>query len=427
VAKNRPEKRKKFKNRKNHFLLQTFSTKFLPKMNTPTQPIVTSWFKGCPDCLADEYKCDCETCYMCGDQYNKRVERQRGNNKGLCPYHFDAEFSEGEPISDSDTDDISEELDSEPEFVPVALADSPKPSGRMAPFFDPVSGYVHYPKRISYSQELEDLMDQAMWDEIDTRMKKPSLSASAMFPTPDIWRKEAPVYHAGLTPGDGSGRVNRGVRWHLVERGRTGVQCVLNMIECTWLPKEIKWIIFHFLGRQHKVSKMTPLANSLFFNIVAHFEERYERHVYADTLAFGDPVLDGWEFSTLFYGTTSACLRCGEIKPEQRSQLLMRGTCYLCAEYGLCADPEEEHNPFNGVRYIIRRGKAGPTGILAVFCPEPGNAWVGQPDRKTVRFRFQGHAVTGLFDSVEFPPLEHPEWLAMTSVEMANQNKTILE
>lgn len=65
---------------------------------------------SCPICLSDKEECDCETCYICGDQYNNKEEKKRGNNKGLCSYHFNIEFLKIEPDDLPEKRNLSAEL-----------------------------------------------------------------------------------------------------------------------------------------------------------------------------------------------------------------------------------------------------------------------------------------------------------------------------
>ena len=158
--------------------------------------------------------------------------------------------------------------------------------------------------------------------------------------------------------------------------------------------------------------------------LVEYVERREDKYIMADEYAY-DEHLEQCEFANEYYGKLSGCLRCGEIVTTQRYQLLSMGVCHKCAANGLRGNLADEFNEFNGVSYCIGKDVYKRRGFLAIMAPHAGSAWHNQPPpvgmpNWTLKTTFieEKMNVYGEPVEVDFPELEHPEWLLISSEEL---------
>ena len=129
--------------------------------------------------------------------------------------------------------------------------------------------------------------------------------------------------------------------------------------------------------------------------------QRVDKYIKADEYVFGNQ-LEGCEFANEYYGKLSGCLRCGEIVTSERYQVISMGVCHKCAAYGLRGNVADEFNEWTGTSYVIGKDCYKFKGWKGIYFPEDGIS--------TKTF-FHG-------PMIEFPELEHPEWLLISSEEL---------
>lgn len=284
-----------------------------------------------------------DTCGLCGDTYNVRVEEERGNITNLCNYHF------GHRFGGYDTESEDEEL----------------------VVYDESCRKETFAAQDWRQSELEDLL--------------------LMF--------EAPKYPGLITVTEDEWVKEDGV-WYMTYKGKTGADCLRDLLEAKVLDYDTKRLICDFLTC-NKVQKDRGLDLILFTEITLFRAALAIENIERDRHRGFQGLYLGF-----YHGVASYCTRCGDFKDHQRYNFILHGVCMDCGYAGLLHDYRDEifNNMPNTAPRITRLIFPRTLAFSFIMVCENGRI-VREPINR-------GVTRTPRDFTVEWPALEHPEWFA---------------
>lgn len=293
-----------------------------------------------------------DTCGVCGDTYNIQVELERGNKGNLCNYHYDHRFG-GYDTDDSD-------------------------------------GVIEKPEVFAAQDWRQEEVNELLL------MLEPSKFPGIINVVEDEWIKEDGI-------------------WFLAFKGRTGVECLTDLLAAPVLNYDIKKLICHFLTR-NKVIKKThspcysceslKLTGCMYCFFKVELRKEQSKRVVFRIIEDQRRGVHG-PFSDFYYGRESYCVRCGDYKHHQRYNLILHGVCLDCGYAGLMNDHRNE-----GFNNFVDYDDRNAANYYHLVCPRATRSFFILVDGLKVHRQPFKKGFGALQDfAIEWPELEHPEWI----------------
>jgi hypothetical protein len=293
-----------------------------------------------------------EFCGVCGDEYSLSLALAHGcGSARLCIYHYDRRFGGYDSKSDDELDEA----------------------------FESSTGVDLRPRAVFASQVVDDFSPEelGLWqkkvDEYDSK--------TLLLVTEDAWYQ------------------SNDDEWFNVEKGRTGVDCLIAFLAAPILNDAVKAVVCHFLRGAALVARVDGIFR---FQLSTFLVGKAWKFMAED-------VEDGTDghYLDYYYGISSVCRRCGEIKPKERVTLIRFGVCMRCYQNGLRFMWENEDPDHVAAAFSVFPDNYCSFRIILAALPYEEEDSDELRVVRTVSVDFLSRYL-----DLEWPALEHPEWFA---------------